>query len=322
MKSPISTFLKACAFAALAGSALTSCSVNTDGPAMAGASHGSLGSQDMCDYYYKKDAGWTYTYQNVENVYNADGTIAATYTGANDVVNTMGFDGFAPNGDSLFRYQINYQLSTDYANGNQPPMTVNYIASPQNDTTHGAFVAPGYTVDGMVAMDKRPRPVSTDTILAGIIGFIRTRSDDFTGASSYVTETDTLWCSSHLDSVFIWERPAPGAPIVKERCIFIQNFSNNVSWTYDVINNPSPTTTCIVANKDQSMTVAGNSYDHVVNIRVKTSAVDDHDFNRENKYFACGTGNVYEYDWWYTTTDGISFTKQDFARSLISLSHQ
>jgi hypothetical protein len=49
--------------------------------------------------------------------------------------------------------------------------------------------------------------------------------------------------------------------------------------------------------------------------------VDDKDFNREYKYFACGIGNVYEYDWWYSTTDGVHFTKQDFARSLISLSH-
>jgi len=299
--------------------------VSTDGPAVAGASHGSLGSANMCDYYYRKDAGWIYTFQNVENIYNADGSIATTYTGAPDVVTTMGFDGFAPNGDSLFRYQINYQLVSSFAANGQQGITVNYIPSTKKDKTHGAFVLTGYTVDGMLTMDKRPRPVSTDTILAGIIGFLRTSTDDFTGNSTYVNLTDTLWCSSHLDSVFLWERPTlstTAAPaIVKERCVFIQDFSNNVSWTYDVINNPNPTTTCIVANKDMPMTVAGVNYPHVADIRIKTSEVDDRDFNREYKYFACGTGPVYQYDWWYVTTDGANFTKQDFTRSLISLTH-
>jgi hypothetical protein len=286
---------------------------------MAGASHGSLGSVNMSDYYYKKAAGWTYTFQNVENIYNSDGSVAATYTGSNDVVNTMGFDDYAPNGDSLFRYQINYQITSAYAANHQAPFALNYIQSTGDDNTHGAFV--NGTVSGMLETSKRPRPVSTDTILAGVVGRLRTLTDDFTGNSTYVNETDTLWCSSHLDSVFIWERPGPGQNIVKERCIFIRDFTNNNSWVYDVINNPNPTTRCIVSNKDMSLSVAGTTYPHTAKIRINTSEVDDLDFNREWKYFACGTGPVYQYDSWFVTTDGTHFTKQDFARSLISLSH-
>ena len=75
------------------------------------------------------------------------------------------------------------------------------------------------------------------------------------------------------------------------------------------------------SRSDMSMTVNGTSYSHVANFRIYTPEVDDNDFNRENKYFACFTGPVYQYDWWYVTTNGLTYTKQDFTRSLLSLTH-
>src|SRR3989442_5144814 len=81
----------------LASGVLTSCSVSTDGPAGPGASHGALASNNMCDYYYSKLAGYTYAFSNVENIYNADGSVT-TLTGAPDTVRTLGQIGAAPNG--------------------------------------------------------------------------------------------------------------------------------------------------------------------------------------------------------------------------------
>jgi hypothetical protein len=315
MNSP--RWFKTLALLVLGTAALSACAVSPDGPATGGASHGSLGSDDMSDYYYRKDAGWTYTYQNVQNIYNADGTIAQTLTGASDYVHTLGFDGYEPStGDSMFRYEISYRVSTEYAG--RPAMPIVYLPTTKTKVTHGAFVDFGANVLGMVMMQRRPRPVSTDTILAGIVGRIRTLADPFDNQSNYVWQKDTLWTTVHLDSVFIWERFNPGGPLKKSRCIFLKDFRNHLSWTYDLVNTPT-TTKCIVEDPDAKMTIAGTFYDHVANFRIYTPEIDDNDFNRENKYFACGVGPVYQYDWWYTTSNGITFQKQDFTRSLITL---
>jgi hypothetical protein len=307
------------ALTALAGVALSACAVSPDGPATGGASHGSLGSEQMSDYYYKREAGWTYVYKNVERIYNSLGIPTTCLTGANDTVRTLGFDGIeSSTGDSLFRYEISYRISTDYAG--RPAMDVNYLPATHSNTTHGAFIDGDATIDGMTTMQRRPRPVSTDTILAGIVGRLRTVTDPFDNSADYTWQKDTLWTTQHLDSVFIWERFYPGGPLQKSRCIFIADFRNRYSWTYDVVNSPS-TTSVIVMNPDQILTVNGTLYPHVVNFRIYTSEVDDQDFNRENKYFACWTGPVYQYDWWYVTSDGQNFTKQDFTRSLLSLTH-
>lgn len=307
----------------MAATALSACAVSPEGPAGPGASHGTLGSSNMSDYYYHKDAGWTYVYQNVENIYNNDGT-TTTLTGANDTVRTLGFDGLASNGDSLFRYQVTYRVLSKYA-GRQP-FDIYYVGlsgntSSSSNGSNGAFVADGVSLNNMTPMQKRPRPVSTDTILAGIAGLIRTRVDDFSNVGSYVWQVDTLWCSSHADSVFIWEHAGLTGPIIKERCIFTQNFSQNSTWTYDVINNPNPTTSCVVVTPNQSMTCSTGTYPYVVDIRIKTSEVDDKNFNREYKWYACGVGPVVQYDWWKITSDGSNTIQQDFTRSLISLTH-
>ncbi|HET6399863.1 MAG TPA: hypothetical protein VFH95_00530 [Candidatus Kapabacteria bacterium] len=325
MKSPkltwLTRFATATFISAAASSAmlLASCAVSPNGPAGPGGSNGSLGSPNMSDYFYRTSAGWTYVYQNVENIYNSDGSISSTMTGSNDTVRTMGFDQIASNGDSLFRYQITYRVATNYAG--RPYIPINYISATKSNKTHGAFVDVGYAVPGMQTMEAETQPVSTDTILAGIGGLIRTRSNDFTNSSSYVWQTDTIWYSEHNDSAFIWEHAGgmPGMPIVMERCVFIQNFQNGATWTYDVINNPNPTTTCIVAKPNLIQTVLGGTFNKTVKIRIATSEVDDKDFNREFKFYGCYTGPISQYDWWYVTSDGINFTMEDFNRQLISL---
>gem|GEM_PF-1549100 len=324
MKTP--TTLWRFALASVASTLLAACAVSPNGPAGPGGSHGtqnsSLGSTSMSDYFYKKQAGWTYTFQNVEKIYNSDGSVAQTLTGSNDVVVCKGFDQMASNGDSLFRYEITYRVLAAYANGTQ--MTVNYVTATHSNQSHGAFVDPSSTVSGMITMQKRPRPVSTDTILAGIAGLIRTRANDFTNNGTYVWQTDTIWYSEHNDSAFIWEHAGINGPITQERCIFTRDFTTNgwaSHWSYDVINEPNPQTTCTVNTSNMSMTVPATTSSNTVDIGFTTTELADYDFNYEDKYYGCYIGPVYQYDWWYVTTDGSTFTKQDFTRSLLSLTH-
>jgi hypothetical protein len=304
------------------GFGLTSCSVNSNGPAVGGAAHGLLGSDNMSDYYYKRDAGWTYIFSNVERIYNTNGSVAQTLTGAYDTVRTLGFDGLAPNGDSLFRIEISYRVLQTWSN--RPVMDILYLPSTTSNSSHGAFVDPSSSVPtGTLSMYKKPRPVSTDTILAGLVGRIRTTADDFSNSSNntYAWQKDTVWVTSRLDTVFVWEYIAGNPNKVQSRCLFLRDFQNNDSWAYDVINGSSYGTTYFVDDKDASVTTAAGTFQHCVNIRVKTTEIESKDFNRENKYYACGYGPVYQYDWWYVTTDGNSFNKQDYTRSLISISH-
>jgi hypothetical protein len=310
--------------AAIAASfALSSCSVNSDGPAVAGSAHGLLPTDNMSDYYYKRDAGWTYVYQNVEKIYDSTGSLAQTLTGSNDTVRTMGFDGFAPNGDSLFRVEITYRILASWAN--RPFMNIRYLPATLASSSHGSFVDGPATTQptGTLSMGKKPRPVSTDTILAGLVGRVRTVADDFNNSSdsTYVWQKDTVWVTSRLDTVFIWEYLPGTFTKVQSRCLFLRNFANNDSWYYDIINSPNCGTTYFVDDKDASVTTSAGTFSHCVNIRVKTTEIESKDFNRENKYYAYGYGPVYEYDWWYVTTDGYHFNKQDFTRSLISISH-
>ncbi|MDP4199484.1 MAG: hypothetical protein Q8922_02920 [Bacteroidota bacterium] len=300
----------------------TGCSVDPAGPAMSGAEHGLLGSTNMSDYYYKRDAGWTYVYQNVEKIYDTNGSVVHTLTGAPDTVRTMGFDGFAPNGDSLFRIEITYRILSTYAG--LPYLDVYYIPSTKKNSTNGAFVDGGVTgLTGETVLLKKPRPVSTDTILAGLVGRVRTTVDDFTNnsANSYTWQKDTLWVTSRLDTVFIWEYLPGTTTKVQSRCLFLRDFQNNDSWAYDIINAPNYGTYYFVDDKDCSMTTAAGTFSHCVNVAVQTTEIEDKDFNRENKWYACFYGPVYQYDWWYVTTDGNSFNKEDFSRSLVSVTH-
>ncbi|MDP4199485.1 MAG: hypothetical protein Q8922_02925 [Bacteroidota bacterium] len=309
---------------AVAGALLltaSGCSVDPSGPAMSGAEHGALGSTNMSDYFYKRDAGWTYVYQNVEHIYDQRGNLAHTYTGAPDTVRTMGFDGFAPNGDSLFRMEITYRILSNYSG--RPFLDINYIPATGDDDSHGAFVDGNAALQGEVTYYKKPRPVSTDTILAGLVGRVRTIVDDFSNNSSnmYMWQKDTLWVTSRLDTVFIWEYLPGSTTKVQSRRVFLRDFKTNDSWGYDIINAPNYGTYYRVADKDCSRTTSAGTFSHCVNISVQTSEIEDKDFNRENKWYAAFYGPVYEYDWWYVTTDGNSFNKQDFARSLVSISH-
>lgn len=314
-------FLTIVALAGALGLTVTGCSVDPSGPAMSGAEHGGLGSQNMSDYYYKRDSGWTYVYSNVEKIYNSDGSVAQTFTGSPDTVRTLGFDGFAPNGDSLFRIEISYRILTSFAG--LPYLDIYYIPSTKNDNTHGAFVDGGATnLPNEVVFGKKPRPVSTDTILAGLCGRVRTMVDDFSNSTTNWTwQKDTLWVTSRLDTVFIWEYLPGSMTKVKSRCVFIRNFQTGNSWPYDLINAPDYGTYYYVADKDCSKTTPAGTFSHCVNISVKTNEIESKDFNREDKWYACNYGPVYQYDWWYVTTDGNSFNKQDFARTLVSVSH-
>jgi hypothetical protein len=320
MKFPKMMWLRMLAFSVLASTALTSCSVQSDGPVSAGSTHGSLGSVNMADYYYRKAAGWVYTYENVQRIYNTNGTLASTLTGANDVVTTLGFDGFAPNNDSLFRIEIAYRVLSTYAG--RAEVNIRYICN--GNSQNGAFIDGSNTITGETSMGKRPRPVSTDTIIAGVIGRVRTMCDDFSNNGTYTYQKDTIWFSAHADSVFIWERFPGQTNLTRSRLLFCRDFTYNSTWHYDLVDDLEGgyhTTAFQVKDADMSLSTPAGSFAHVVKIAVTTPEVYDNMPINETKYFACGAGFVKEFDEWYVTTNGLSRNKQDYTHTLVSLVH-
>jgi hypothetical protein len=288
----------------------------------------------MADYYYSKLPGYVYTYTNTQNIYNSDGTVK-TLTGAPDYVTTLGFDGFAPNGDSMYRIQVTYQLSSGYAT--QPTMDLYYVKA-TNKTPGGYISGNTGSVSGYSTMLKRPRPVSTDTILAGVVGRIRTLTDDFSGNGSYVWKTDTLWLTCSNDSVYIWENLLAYGPgksgLQKTRCIFTKDFINNTSsnsnqsnvkWIYDDTASIVPwgtNTSWQVATPDFTITVPAGAFAHSAKVQVSTPGIQDAMDSPEYKVFTYGVGLTQLTSSWYVTSDGTNFTKQDYTHSLVSVVHQ
>jgi hypothetical protein len=272
----------------------------------------------MSNYYYRKDAGWVYTFQNVQHIYNADGSVT-TRVGANDVVTTLGQNGIAPNGDTLYRVQIKYRVRQEFAGRNE--IDIRYVC--KGATQKGAFIDGNATIDGAKFMGKRPRPVSTDTIIAGVVGRVRTLADDFTNMAPSVYQIDTLWFTSHGDSVFIWEYMPGRVGLQNSRLLFCRNFLQNTRWEYDLteLDGTHPTE-FKVSDPDLTVSTASGTFGHTVKIDVVTPEIYDNIPTSETKYFAYGTGFVKEFDEWYVTTDNLSWTKQDFTHSLISLVKQ
>lgn len=283
------------ALALLVSGSLTSCSVSPDGPATFGASHGAMGSTNMADYFYSKLPGVVYTYSNVQNIYNSNGTVT-TLTGAPDYVRTLGFDGFAPDGDSMYRIEVTYRVKSAYAGRGDMPL---YYVPATNKTPGGYTADNGSSVPGSISMLKRPRPVSTDTILAGIVGRVRTLADDF-GSASGTWQCDTLWLTCRNDNVYLWERTftAPSV-LTKVRCVFSKDFVNNpmsssgqtnINWLYDptpdksVDNNfPGITwgtnTQWGVDNPDFTLNVPAGAMAHSARINVQTPGIQLKDAN-------------------------------------------
>jgi len=306
---------------------LASCSVTPNGPVSVGATHGALAGDAMCDWYYRKSAGWTYAFSNVEHIYNADGTVT-TRTGAPDTVRAIGYSGIAPNGDSLYRFAITYRVATAYAGRGE--LTMNFMLNCNNG--NGAWVEPGYDLGkSMVTMGKKPRPVSTDTILAGLVGRIRTMTDDFSNSSAYTWQIDTIWASAHNDSVFVWEYPTAGATstLKSSRCVFARDFVNNtnsngngsnVNWMYDLM---FQTTGINVENANTSVVTPMATFSSTAKLKFTTQdpsiGAKDRLPTSEFKFYTFGIGVTSIQDEWWVTTDGTHFTKHDFTRSLVSL---
>ena len=299
--------------------ALAGCSVGSDGTAVNGPSH-SFGGNDMSDYYYKKPAGWTYVFSNVENIYDTTGTIARTLVGAPDTVRTLGYYCVAPNGDSIYRYAITYRVEASYAG--RGAIDIAYVG--RTSTSPGAFVENGAQVAGMLSLYNRPRATSTDSILFGVAGLVRTICNDLSNAGTYVWQTDTIWASAHGDSVLVWERFPGSTTLSASRCLFSKHLTDYTPWNSDLI---WGSTSIGVVNANTSVTVPCGTFASTVELNVSNSASDLKVSNlislpiTENQYFSLGVGLTNEYDRWYATTDGIHFFKRDFTRSLISLSH-
>jgi len=285
----------------------TGCAVSPNGPARNGAAHGSVSM--IHNYFYKTAPGWQYVYQNVKRPWGVPppDILAGTVMGPNDTVNTLGYAGSnTPFGDSLFMIEHVYRVNSSYATPNE--MTINYVA--------GGFC--DGPVDNMSTCYKKPRPVSTDTILAGMVGRVRTIADDFGSFGSYTWKHDTIYFAFSGDNTFIWELVS--GVWTKSRRVFQANPNQNDTWNYDIINTPNPVVSYRLENEDTSFSLFYTTYNNCVKISVHNSEIGDN-FNHSEKYYANGYGQIYQRDWWKVTNYGTVFTNKEFVRTLLSVTH-
>lgn len=301
------SFIYSAAVAALLVLA-SGCAVSPGGPIISGAAHGAL-SYPALNFFYPTDAGHTFAYATIRKVYNSDGTLANTYTGTNDTVRTLGYSGLnSPDGDSVFAVSSTYSIASGYTGA--PSVNVNYVT---NAGGHAAFV--DGTVGGELSVLKKPRPVSTDTILAGLIGRMRDSGfADWGQGGSFSWQTDTIYFSTHSDSVFMWDRS--GSTLTKVRCILAGNsISAGDSWTYDYA---SESATCKMNSTDTSITITGGTFVHSVAVDLINNETSSYDISHAQKIFANGKGPVLCTDWYYVTTDGSTSHKVSYFKELFS----
>ena len=293
------------------------CATPTNGPVSAGAIHGSLPTTDMKDYFYPLVAGYTLTYSNVQKIYDGSGNLVQTLTAPDDDITTLGPTGQnAPNGDPMYQISIHYRVLSSYASGDE--IDDNFFSS-VGSTGHGAFVPIGSSVTGMTAALKRPRPVSTDTILAGKAGRLRTGTNDFTNNGTYSWKTDVITFSANGDAVSIWEQDANGNWF-KSRSVFVGDFVNGLAWGYDVENNPT-TGRFKVGTDDCSVTTDAGTFGHCVKISMIDKQTDPYSCGTADRWYAYGNGKVKEVDAFWITSDGSTCHKEEFIQELKSITN-
>jgi hypothetical protein len=295
----------------LLGLGVASCS-EPSAPVGAGSdSYGVISGRDMRDYYYPREAGWTYIYKNTFTDYvGTSNTVASTATGSFDTLRTKGF-GLMYNGDSLFTMDVTYRVLSPYANKNR----FNLYYFKKGQSNNGGFII-GNSPVGFNRSDLdsiSSVAASIDTILYATEGPTRDLIDNPYVSGSRVTRTDRLYYSAKGDSVFLWFKE--GTTIRKIRQLWCNDFDKNLDWQYATWDNY---TYFKVADEDMTAsTPAGN-------FTAAELDVITEDLNtpvKELKYWGLGAGLVKQYDEWRITSDGVNYAKKSKVRELISRSY-
>jgi hypothetical protein len=296
----------------LLGLGVASCS-EPSAPVGAGSdSYGTLSGRDMRDYYYPRQAGWTYIYKNTFAVYDGtSNTVGSTVVGSIDTLRTRGFSNVTPGGDSLYAMDISYRVLSNFANKNR----FNLYYFKKGQSNNGGFIV-GNNPTGFDRSDLDSISTvssSIDTILYATEGPTRDLIDNPASTSTRYVRNDRIFYSAKGDSVYIWFKE--GSTMRKVRQLWYSDFEKNADWQYATWDNY---TYFKVGNEDVSVsTEAGN-------FSAAELDVITEDLNtpvKEVKYWGNNTGLVKQYDEWRTTTDGVNYTRKSKVRELISRSY-
>jgi hypothetical protein len=277
---------------------LSSCTVDPNAPTAEGsAAYGTLPSSDMSDYFYPKAAGYTYVYQFTENFGST------VRVGSCDTLTTLGFQNIkAPNGDSLFAYVMKYRLLSSFA-GRQEMDQDHFKYITNGGSSTGAFLDLGANAQqgnvGYVTAPK-PKPVGTDTILAGMVGRVKTVMDDFGSNAPRVWQSDTIYFQAYQDSVLIWAKDVITGQIKASRKIFYKDINNSSYWIYGMWDNA---TTYNVDKED--VTVYPPAYPQGVRaVKIDVGTPDIMAPCTETKWFGYKVGVCQQVGTWWTTSTG------------------
>jgi hypothetical protein len=264
---------------------LPSCSSNADLAADGGIALGTVANYDMGEYYYPHEAGHRYVYGHTLESYADENSGGKTVTtGPNDTLTTLGYQGIAPNGDSLFGVAITYRVLTTYAG--RPDMTLYYL---QGRKSRGAFV--DNQTDGALAPPHPTKPVPCDTILAGLYGRMRTVADDFSNTGPFTWQTDSIYFTADRDSVVIWYHS--GSSNHRIRQVFYDDVRKGMDWQYGLWEN---STEFDVSVADLSLSTNAGVF-RSTKIEVVTPDLEMP--AREWKWFARNVGLARQVDEWY-----------------------
>ena len=297
----------------LLGFTISSCSVD-DMPVAAGdTSYGVLSTKNMCDYYYPKQAGWTYVYQNTVQDYNASGSkLLHTFATPHDTLRTLGYMGMSPDGDTIYGADITYRVLANRANKDR--FNLYYVK--QGSSNNGGFIASnnpsGFasgTIDSISTL-----AASIDTILYAVDGPTRDIIDGYSTTGNYVSHTDRIFYTAKEDSVVLWYHDGPTAPFRRVRVLWYKDIDKNDDWAYSTWENYT-----YLKVRDIDVTV-GTAAGNFQSAEIEVLTEDLNTPVKEFKYWGANTGLVKQTDEWRITTDGSSYKKRVKTREIVSKS--
>lgn len=311
MTNIISMKLKLTAALVLLGLGISSCSEPAMPVNTGSESFGLVAGRDMRDYYYPREAGWTYVYKNTVEEYDGTGnTVLNTWSGAFDTLRTRGFQSVMTNGDTLYCMDVTYRVLSTHANKNR----FNLFYFKKGMSNNGGFIVgnnpSGYNRSDLDSISSVA--ASIDTILYATDGPTRDVIDNLTATGTRVTRTDRIFYSAKGDSVFLWFKE--GTKLVRIRQMWYTDFDKNKDWQYATWDNY---TYFKVRTEDMAVATDAGTFT-AAELDVITE-----DLNtpvKELKYWGYNAGLVKQFDEWRVTTDGVNFTKRTKTRELISRS--
>jgi hypothetical protein len=294
----------------LVGLSISSCSEPNTPVGAGGKSFGAL-SNDARDYFYPRQAGWTYVYKNTFTEYvGITNTVANTVTGSIDTLRTRGFVAMTPEGDSLYAMDVTYRVLSNFANKNR----FNLFYFKKGQSNNGGFII-GNNPSGFNRADLdsvSTVSASIDTILYAVEGPTRDLIDNPTSGNTKYTRTDRIYYSASHDSVYIWYKE--GTTMRKVRQLWDADFEKNDAWRYS---DWDTYTYLKVSNEDVDVSTEAGTFTcaqlQVITDHLNTPVI-------ESKMFGFQTGLVRQFDEWRVTSDGANYTRKSKSRELISRS--